>query len=252
MFKDDIKYSTLPSLVQTLVNALKSGSYVEDEIFNIEGETESRQIIGKISLIQMLAEALKEDNSITHLDLSHNNIGTQGAIALAEALKENNSIIYINLDTNNIGDIGAAALAEALKINQNIIHIDLSVIDIGTDEKKALADALKANYIIISDGEPPKLYQDAISCIGYLISASITPGIVCIKDIVNGKSVDDNCYSYYASSLKADNLVELVTKALISNLIFTTANHDLRCNFVNSIIFSKAAADTIFSVIMII
>jgi Ran GTPase-activating protein (RanGAP) involved in mRNA processing and transport len=64
---------------------------------------------------------------LAHLDLSHNRIGTMGAMALADALRKNKNIISgcghphqhyglhsLNLSFNHIGDEGVKALAKAL------------------------------------------------------------------------------------------------------------------------------------------
>ena len=59
----------------------------------------------------------------TSLDLYDNNIGDEGATALAEALKENTTLTTLNLASNKIGDEGATALAEALKENKNLIEV---------------------------------------------------------------------------------------------------------------------------------
>ena len=50
-----------------------------------------------------MAEVLKENTTLTTLNLGKNNIGVDGAKDLAEVLKENNTIITLNLNNNNIG-----------------------------------------------------------------------------------------------------------------------------------------------------
>ena len=87
-------------------------------------------------------------NYIIHF--TDNQIGDDGAKAISEALKTNQSITHINLSCmntnshfqlnslsltlnyifhfigNKIGDDGARAISEALKTNQSITYIDLS------------------------------------------------------------------------------------------------------------------------------
>ncbi len=107
----------------------------------------SRNLIGVNGAIA-LAEALKENHSITDVDLSRNLIGVNGAIALAEAIKINKSITSISLSNNNISDEGAIALAEAIKINKSITSISLSNNNISDEGAIALAEALKENHSI--------------------------------------------------------------------------------------------------------
>ncbi|CAE7197679.1 NLRC3 [Symbiodinium natans] len=58
---------------------------------------------------QALADALRQNSAITHIDLRGNSIGDSGAKALAEALKQNSTVTYINLRDSSIGDTGCKA-----------------------------------------------------------------------------------------------------------------------------------------------
>ena len=126
---------------------------------------------GMWSLPKALADALKQNSSLTTINLSWNDIGADGAKAavllrpslafmwpacsacqaLAEALKQNSSLTTIDLRGNKIGADGAKAavlsrpsnafmwpscparqaLAEALKQNSSFTTIDLSENGIG-------------------------------------------------------------------------------------------------------------------------
>jgi Ran GTPase-activating protein (RanGAP) involved in mRNA processing and transport len=96
----------------------------------------------------LLAQALKHNNTVTTINLSCHNIGDEGTKALAHILTNNKSITTVNLDSNNIGDEGAKALAQALANNSTVMKIDLSWNKIGSDGAKALADALKSNSTV--------------------------------------------------------------------------------------------------------
>ena len=100
-----------------------------------------------------LAEALKQNMSLTELNLSANDISAQGAAALAEALKQNTSLTQLNLSqrylsSNSISAQGAAALAEALKQNSSLTQLDLSNNGISDQGAADLAEALKQNTIL--------------------------------------------------------------------------------------------------------
>ena len=64
------------------------------------------------------------------LNLSHKQIGDDGAMALATELQTNNTLKHLDLSYNQIGDDGAMALAKALCTNATLTHLDLSNNDI--------------------------------------------------------------------------------------------------------------------------
>jgi hypothetical protein len=112
--------------------------------------------IGREGAIK-LAEALKSNSTLTHLELTctflvascsfslntANSIDTEGAFALAEALKSNTSLTHIELPckqicsfiscslttANKIGAEGALKIGEALKSNLYLTWLNLN----GTD-----------------------------------------------------------------------------------------------------------------------
>ena len=91
-----------------------------------------------------LAEALKVNASLTVLYLMSNGISPAGASALAEMLKLNTSLTVLNLNYNNIG-AGASALAEVFKVNTSLTDLDLNNNNIGDGGAIVLAEALKVN-----------------------------------------------------------------------------------------------------------
>ena len=78
-----------------------------------------------------LAEMLKENRTIQHLNVSANSIGQEGATALAEVLKENRMLQHLDVSWNFVGQGGATALAEVLKENRTLQHLDVSRNSIG-------------------------------------------------------------------------------------------------------------------------
>ena len=59
--------------------------------------------------------------------MQDNPLGDEGATFIADALKINKSLKHLNLSENTIGAIGVAAIAEALKINQSLKELYLTV-----------------------------------------------------------------------------------------------------------------------------
>ena len=67
-----------------------------------------------------IASALKQNNTLTLLNLNNNNISNEGAKAIAKALKKNTTLYELDLRYNNIEDTGAIEIANALKINTTV------------------------------------------------------------------------------------------------------------------------------------
>ncbi|XP_022804751.1 NLR family CARD domain-containing protein 3-like [Stylophora pistillata] len=95
--------------------------------------------------VNLLANILFSNRSVTQLNLAANNIGKAGVAALAECLKENRSLRELKLPANDICDDAAAALAECLKNNTSLTELILSHNEIGDDGAAALAECLKEN-----------------------------------------------------------------------------------------------------------
>ena len=97
-----------------------------------------------------LAEAIKQNSTIRQLDLSRTNSGLRDCyIVLADAIKHNSTITHLNLSCNSFGLGDCTALAEAIKQNSTIRQLDLSGTNIGLrDRTIVLADAIKHNSTI--------------------------------------------------------------------------------------------------------
>jgi hypothetical protein len=72
-----------------------------------------------------LVEALfKSGTPLKELNLSHNNIGDKGAVALSDVLGTHYHLKILNISWNKIKTIGGIAIAEALKLNSKIVFFD--------------------------------------------------------------------------------------------------------------------------------
>eukprot|EP00743_Colponemidia_sp_Colp-15_P005505 GILK01005921.1.p1 GENE.GILK01005921.1~~GILK01005921.1.p1 ORF type:complete len:710 (-),score=184.34 GILK01005921.1:174-2168(-) len=76
--------------------------------------------------MQMLADAISVNHSISHLDLRNNRIGPNGATAIANALRQNTTLVHLDLRWNDIGPTGGSALAQALQRNTTVVELLLS------------------------------------------------------------------------------------------------------------------------------
>ena len=90
-----------------------------------------------------LAGGIKGLTELNELDLSHNNIGPDGATALAGGIKGLTELNKLDLSHNNIGPDGATALAGGIKGLTELKQLGLSRNNIGPDGAIALADGLQ-------------------------------------------------------------------------------------------------------------
>ena len=92
-----------------------------------------------------------KSNLINSLNLPGNKIGDDGAKAIAEALKENTSVTNLDLSSNAISDEGAKAIAEALKENTTITSLDLDENQIGAAGAKDIVDFIRRNVELLQE-----------------------------------------------------------------------------------------------------
>mmetsp|Transcript_2216 Transcript_2216/g.3492 ORF Transcript_2216/g.3492 Transcript_2216/m.3492 type:complete len:341 (-) Transcript_2216:196-1218(-) len=128
--------------------------------------------------IVKLCEGMKQNKSLTILDVSHNHFGQDGCEAIAEVLATNTSIklkhllisecelgpdacvsmikgLHSNaslealvIGDNNIGNVGAEAIAAMLKVNVRLKQLDIQENEISDEGMEAIASALKTNRVL--------------------------------------------------------------------------------------------------------
>eukprot|EP00758_Cryptobia_borreli_P014934 Tbor_TRINITY_DN5973_c0_g6::TRINITY_DN5973_c0_g6_i1::g.18987::m.18987 len=82
---------------------------------------------------KLLAFALKDNHTVTSIDLSGNNITATGLEYLADMLEDNNTIRSINLQNNKLGDDGGRVIVKCLETNDSIVNLDLEFTSISED-----------------------------------------------------------------------------------------------------------------------
>ena len=92
--------------------------------------------------VRSLSTALKNNTSLTKIDLCDNQIGNAGAGYLAEALPKCLGLIELRLSSNNISDSGVRPLADAFSNCKKLETIYLGNNEIGDDGAMQLAQAL--------------------------------------------------------------------------------------------------------------
>lgn len=97
------------------------------------------------SSLDAMSSALRENDTITALDLSNNNISSMGCAAVGEALVENCTLVELSIRGNNIADSGFVTLAQALAQNTTLTKLDVSHNLVGVEGIRALASAVQEN-----------------------------------------------------------------------------------------------------------
>ncbi|CAF3765315.1 unnamed protein product [Rotaria magnacalcarata] len=92
-----------------------------------------------------LADALKQNQTLTLLDLAGNKIGDTGAKYFADALEKNQTLTILDLESNLIQDDGMKYLLDAVKNNKTLTTLDLSHNQLSNDGARYLFEVLKDN-----------------------------------------------------------------------------------------------------------
>lgn len=96
----------------------------------------------RLKSIDAIAEALKVNHSLTHLDLGYNKISAKSVLPLAQALVLNRSLRVLLLGSNHIEDEGAQAIAMVLN-NSALKSLDISRNGVCSFGLQSLLDALR-------------------------------------------------------------------------------------------------------------
>ena len=138
------------ALIETVKDLSKDFQvYVTINNSNILNKSNLRLVQQTLGLIckghdkHSICNALRCCTSLQTLDLTSNNIGSDGAVPLGEGLKCCTNLETLNLSSNSIGSDGVVALAEGLKCCTNLKTLVLHSNNIHLDCAAALVDGLK-------------------------------------------------------------------------------------------------------------
>jgi len=94
---------------------------------------------------QNLADTLRENKTLTHLDLFANALECTGASHLANALKFNFTLKHLDLYGNNIQNIGAEEIGKMLKANRGLVFLSLQSNSLTETGVQQVAEGLHGN-----------------------------------------------------------------------------------------------------------
>ena len=92
-----------------------------------------------------IGKAIKVNKTLQKLDISHNSISDDGAVAFSDGLKYNISLQELNISDNKITKEGAKMIGEAIKVNKTLQKLNISDNSISNDGAAAFSDGLKYN-----------------------------------------------------------------------------------------------------------
>lgn len=78
-----------------------------------------------------LMQSLKQNHSLTYLDVSYNGLGDEGAQSFGDAIQVNTTLQSIMLSNNNISSGGCFCIIEGIKRCPNLVNVDLTNNPIG-------------------------------------------------------------------------------------------------------------------------
>jgi hypothetical protein len=90
---------------------------------------EMREIMAlamRMDSMKILCEVPFKDKTLTALDVSGKNLGTEGALVVAEYLDGNGALTSLNLSLNNLKAEGGKIVAEAIKVTDNAMAVVLA------------------------------------------------------------------------------------------------------------------------------
>ncbi|XP_029472393.1 leucine-rich repeat-containing protein 34 isoform X2 [Rhinatrema bivittatum] len=97
-----------------------------------------------------VGKLIQEAPALRYLNLMFNDIGTKGAEILAKSLHRNEALKHLKITGNKIGSTGGMYFASMLQINSTLEELDLGDCDLGTQSLIALATILNQNQVIKS------------------------------------------------------------------------------------------------------
>jgi hypothetical protein len=140
-------------------------------------EKEMREIMTiamRMDSMKILCAVPFKDKTLTELDVSGKNLGTEGALVVAEYLDGNRALSHFDISNNSLYAAGAKVIAEGLKGNQVITELNISGNGIG-----------KTSQYESSDMSGVTALADVIPGMGALAKLSISSNNIGVQEEKN-------------------------------------------------------------------
>ena len=124
--------------------ALKALNIAGNNI-TVKGAEIVADFIQESTKITNMTENIRQFTTLQKLDISHNSICDDGAIAIGRCLKLNKTLKELNLSDNKISNYAIEIIADAIKSNTTLLELDISHNSTSFDGAVAISKCLKAN-----------------------------------------------------------------------------------------------------------
>lgn len=120
----------------------------------------------------VLAHALRSSPNVVSLGFKWNHVGShvRGMQALCDVLKENTTVTSVDLRNNKIGSESGPVLGDMLQANHTLSHLDLSWNELGPDGGTALLNGLQSNHTLIDcQLSGNRIKEDTLHAIAFVL-----------------------------------------------------------------------------------
>ena len=172
------------------------------------------------------------------LELSGNSIGSKGAASLANSIKLYQKLRTLNLSLNRIGDVGVRALANSgLKTSAHLEILSLNCNNIGDKGAFSLADNINKSLQKIDlslnriCNAGAKAVVTATKCLVYLCNDSITNTDGILRDNVDFHTLTFRRCNFQDSSILC--LLHFLEKYVVDHGVSHVSAFDISCNSIS-------------------
>ena len=158
-------------------------------------------------------------NNLTSLNISMNEIGPIGIIALCDVLKDNKKLIILDVSFNYIGNEGLVAIGKMLKTNNTLKKIDVS----GNDINNILLEKFASKIINNKTLETLVMNQNSISSIKWMIKLIKYSNINFINLLYN--PIEQTDIRKLSNFIKNYNITVEFTKDLTKEFLESSKNY---------------------------
>ena len=171
-----------------------------------------------------IATAIRVNTTLEKLDLSHNEISNDGVSFISDGLK-NNSLKEVNISRNKITGEGAQYIADAIRMNTILVKLDLSCNEISNDGASFISDSLKNNNSL----KEVNISRNKITSEGaQYIADAIRINTTLVKLDLSCNTLSDDGAIAISESLQSNKGITKITEAIQTSL--TLQNIDISKN----------------------